>query len=159
MRKFFIAAIAAVAVSFTASNAEAQSDTQDVSFEVQAINTISLTGSPSLVIAAALAGSAPTSVTASGSYAITTNEDNRKITAAIDLAMPSGVTLALLLGAPSGASASSVNLSARAQDAVTGISVLNASGLSVGYTLSATPAAGVVAQDTRTVTFTIVAGA
>jgi len=159
VRKIFIAAIAAGAVSFTASQAEAQSATQNVSYEVQAVNTISVSGSPSLTISAAVAGSAPTSATASGTYAITTNESNQKITAAIDAAMPSGVTLAVLLGAPAGASASSVNLSTTAQNAVTGISTLNASGLSVGYTLSATAAAGVVAQGTRTVTYTIVAGA
>ena len=159
MRKIHIAAIAAVAVSLSATQAQAQSATQDVSFEVQAINSIAFVGSPSLTIVAAVAGSAPTSVSANATYSITTNESNQKITAQIDEDMPSGVTLAVLLGAPAGGAASSVNLSSSAQDAVTGVSALDAAGLSVGYTLSATSAAGVVPQDSRTVTYTIVAGA
>jgi len=162
VRKLYIAAIAAVALSFTSAQAEAQDATQDVTFEVQAINEISLSApTASLTISAANAGSAPTSVVSSGlTYSITTNESNRKIVAEIDAAMPSGVTLAVVLAAPSGGtSAGSVSLSATAQNAVTGISTLNASGLSLTYTLSATSAAGVVASDTRTVTYTIVAGA
>lgn len=134
--------------------------TQDVSFEVQAINQIAFTGSPSLVISTAPAGSAPTSATANATYAITTNETDRKITAQIDSDMPAGTGLAVSLAAPSGAaSAGAVSLSTTAQDAVTGISTINASGLNVTYTLSATAAAGVVPAGTRTVTYTITAGA
>lgn len=138
----------------------AQTATQDVTFEVQAINELSFTGTPSLVISTATAGSAPTSATASATYAITTNQTNRKITAQINSAMPSGVTLSVNLGAPAGAtSAGAVSLGTTAQDVVTGVSTVNASGLSVGYTLSATVAAGVVPSGTRTVTYTITAGA
>jgi hypothetical protein len=156
--RFAIPALALAA--FSAGNAAAQQATQDVSFEVQAINQLAFTGSPSLVISTATAGSAPTSVTANASYAITTNESNRKITASIDGNMPSGTTLSVSLAAPSGgASAGAVSLSTTAQDVVTGVSTANASGLSVTYTLQATAAAGVVAAGTRTVTYTIVAGA
>jgi hypothetical protein len=160
--KLHISKIAAFAVAagFALTGAAfAQQATQEVSFEVQAINEIAFTGSPSLVINSATAGSAPTSATASGSYAITTNESDRKITAAIDTNMPAGTTLAVTLAAPSGgASAGGVVLSTTAQDAVTGISTLNASGLNVSYTLTATAAAGVVAADSRTVTYTVTAG-
>jgi hypothetical protein len=143
-----------------ATPALAQTATQDVSFEVQAISQIAFSGSPSLVISTATAGSAPTSATASGTYAITTNEVDQKITASIDAAMPSGVALLVQLGAPTGGtSAGAVTLSTTAQDVVTGISTLNESGLSAGYTLTATSAAGVVAADSRTVTYTIAAGA
>lgn len=156
--RFAIPAFALVALS--AGNAAAQQATQDVSFEVQAINQLAFTGSPSLVISTATAGSAPTSATANASYAITTNESNRKITAAINSNMPSGTTLSVSLAAPSGgSSAGAVSLSTTAQDVVTGVSTANASGLSVTYTLQATAAAGVVAAGTRTVTYTIVAGA
>ena len=160
MRKIYIAAIVAAVVGLTAGNAQAQSDqaTQVVNFEVQAINSISVFGSPSLTIVAANAGSAPTSVSASGTYAITTNEVNQKVTASIDANMPSGVTLSVLLGSPSGATPTQRNLSSVAQDVLTGVSTLSQSGLSIGYTLSATAAAGVVAADSRTVTYTIVAG-
>lgn len=142
------------------SKAEAQQATQDVTFEVQAINQIAFTGSPSLVISSATAGGAPTSATANASYAITTNETNRKITAEINSALPAGVTLSVSLAAPAGgASAGAVSLGTTAQDVVTGISPVNASGLGVTYTLSATAAAGVVPSGTRTVTYTVTAGA
>jgi hypothetical protein len=154
------AVIAAAAVLVAATAAQAQTATQDVGFEVQAVSQISFSGSPSLVISTATAGSAPTSATASATYAVTTNETGQKITASIDQAMPTGVALKVQLGAPTGASsAGQVTLGTSAQDVVTGISTLNASGLSVGYTLTATSAAGVVSADSRTVTYTITAGA
>lgn len=159
MRRSYLAAIAAAAVTLTATNVQAQSDaTQAVTFEVQAINSISVDGAKSLTIAAAVAGSAPTSATASGSYAITTNQTNTKITAQIEENMPSGLTLSVLLVAPSNGSAVSKNLTTFAEDVVTGITILNESGLGIGYTLAATLAAGVVASDTRTVTYTVVGG-
>lgn len=153
-------AVPALALALaTAGNASAQA-TQDVTFEVQAINQIAFTGSPSLVVSTATAGSAPTSVTAGATYAITTNQTNRKVTAQINSAMPSGVTLTVSLAAPTGgSSAGAVSLGTTAQDVVTGVSTVNQSGLSVTYTLSATAAAGVVASGTRTVTYTITAGA
>lgn len=147
------------AVAITTVSASAQTGTQDVSFEVQAINEIAFTGSPSLVISSATAGSAPTSATANATYAVTTNESSRKITAQINSAMPSGATLSVTLAAPAGGtSAGAVQLSTTAQDVVTGISTLNASGLNVTYGLAATAAAGVIPASTRTVTYTIVAG-
>ncbi len=160
MNKYFIAALA-TAVAVTANTAQAQSNvaTQSVAFEVAAINSISLSGSPSLTINAAVAGSAPTSVTSGGTYSVSTNESNRKITASIGSNMASGVTLSVLLVAPSGASASSRALTSVAQDVVTGIATLDAAGLAVTYTLSATSAAGVIAAGTRTVTYTLMTGA
>ena len=147
-------------VVFSAGKAAAQQATQDVTFEVQAINQIAFTGTPSLVISAATAGGAPTSASANATYAVTTNETNRKITAEINSAMPAGVTLSVSLAAPAGgSSAGAVSLGTTAQDVVTGVSTVNASGLGVTYTLQATSAAGVVASDTRTVTYTITAGA
>ncbi|HEX2091901.1 MAG TPA: hypothetical protein VHG28_05830 [Longimicrobiaceae bacterium] len=155
----YTAAIALL-VPALASTAAAQNGTQSVGYEVQAINQISITGSPSLVISTATAGSAPTSVTGSGSYAITTNQTNKKVTAQIDSNMPSGVTLSVTLAAPSGAtSAGAVTLSTTPVNAVTGISTVNQSGLSVSYQLAATVAAGVVAASSRTVTLTIADGA
>jgi hypothetical protein len=160
MKKIYIAAIIAAVVNLAAPNAEAQSNeaTQIVSFEVQAINSISVSGSPSLTISAANAGSAPTSVTANASFAITTNEVNQKVTASIDSDMPSGVTLSVLLGEPTGANATQQDLSSVAKEVLSGVSTLSESGLSIEYTLAATAAAGVVGADSRTVTYTIIAG-
>ena len=154
------AALALAASAFAAHDASAQTATQLVGYEVTAVSEISVTGSPSLVISDATPGTGLTNATASGTYAITTNESNRKITAEIDSNMPSGVTLSVTLGAPTGGtSTGAVILGTVAQDVVTGVSNVNESGLSIDYGLSATVAAGVVAADSRTVTYTITAGA
>jgi hypothetical protein len=160
MKSFVTIAAATVLAAAFAGSAHAQTATQDVSYEVQAINQLAFSGSPTLTISTATAGSAPTSVNASATYAITTNETNQKVTAQIDSDMPAGVGLSVTLAAPSGGtSAGAVSLSTTAQDVVTGISTVNASGLGVSYTLTATSAAGVVPAGSRTVTYTIVAGA
>jgi hypothetical protein len=130
-----------------------------VTFQVDAINQIAVTGTPSLRITTASAGSAPTTVTASGTWAVTTNQTNAKITASIPSAMPNGLTLSADLGAPAGATGGGVmGLGTTAGDLVTGITKLNATGLTLNYTLDATPVAGVVTSATRVVTFTITGG-
>lgn len=133
---------------------------QTVTFEVDAINQISVAGTPSLVINAAAAGSAPTSVTASGgTWSVTTNQTGAKITASIASAMPTGLTLSANLSAPTGASSAGLKpLGTTSVDLVTGITKLNASGLSLNYQLDATAAAGVVSSTSRVVTFTITGG-
>ncbi|HXT13989.1 MAG TPA: hypothetical protein VN706_00065 [Gemmatimonadaceae bacterium] len=134
--------------------------TQTVTFAVQEINQISASGSPSLTISTATAGSQPTQATATGHYAITTNDSTRKITIALDDTMPTDVTLKATLAAPaaSGASAGALTLTKVAQDAVTGITQVAESNLLISYTLDALVTAGVVNSSTRTVTLTIVAG-
>ena len=73
--------------------------------------------------------------------------------------MPAGVTLSCNLGAPAGASSAGLkSLSTVAVDVVTGITKLNASGLSLSYQLDATSAAGVITSTTRVVTYTITGG-
>jgi hypothetical protein len=155
-----LVATTALLLCFGAAGASAQTATQTASFQVDTIDEISVSGDPAtLVINSATAGSAPNSATnAATSYAVTTNVSNRKITAAIDLAMPSGLTLNVSLAAPSGATSTARNLTATAQDVVTGISTLNESGLTITYTLSATSAAA-PQSGSRTVTYTITAGA
>jgi hypothetical protein len=143
------------------SSAPAQSATQVVTFSVIPINRVAVTGAPApLVINSAVAGQAPTSVSAAGgSYAVTTNEANKKITASVNQALPAGVSLEVSLAAPSGASSpGSVALGTSASDVVTGISSLNAAALPITYRLTAAPTAQVSGAATRTVTFTIVSG-
>lgn len=133
--------------------------TQTVSFEVEGIDQLSVTGSPSLVISSATAGGAPADATANATYAISTNQTDRKITAQMDSDMPAGVTLSASVAAPSGATSTGAQpLSTEAVDVVTGISTLNESGKNITYTLSATSAAGVVPASSREVTYTITAG-
>jgi hypothetical protein len=139
--------------------AAAQSVTQTVTFQIDAINQISLSGSPSLVVNTASAGSDPTTATAAATWAVTTNQSGAKITASIGSNMPAGLTLSVNLAAPAGgSSAGSQSLSTTAVDLVTGITKLAQSALGVTYTLDATPAAGVVSSTTRTVTYTITGG-
>lgn len=159
MKKFWVILLA-VGMCFGFSGMAMASDAanQTVTFEVQSINELSVSGNPAaLVVNAAVAGSAPTAVSDETSkYAITTNETARKITAAIGEAMPAGVTLTINLAAPTGGtSAGAVTLTATGQDVVTAISTLNEIDKMITYGLSATSAAGVVASDTRVVTLTI----
>lgn len=139
--------------------ARAQSATQVVHFQVNAVNQLAVSGSPSLAITTAVAGSGLTSATATGSsYAITTNETNQKITASINQAMPAGVTLEVALGAPLGAaSAGTVQLGTASADVVTGISAIASSALPITYRLNATTQVQ-LGPTARTVTFTIVSG-
>lgn len=156
VRMFALAAVGAL----VSHSAFAQTATQTVTYEVDAINQIAVTGSPSLLINTATAGSAPTSVTSSGNtWSVTTNQSSAKITASIASAMPTGLTLSANLGAPSGASSSGLQaLGTTAVDMVTGITKLNATGLSLSYQLDATATAGVVSSATRVVTYTITGG-
>ena len=154
-----LAAITA-AVMLSATKLAAQTATQTVTFQVDAINQVGVTGSPTLDINTATAGSAPTSVTSSGnSWAVTCNQTGAKITGSIASNMPAGLTLSANLGAPTGATSAGLkSLSTVAVDLVTGITKVNASGLSLTYQLDATTAAGVVTSSTRVVTFTITGG-
>ncbi len=134
---------------------------QTVTFQVDAINEISVSGNPgNLVINTATPGSQPTDDTDnSTNWAVTTNGTNKKMTGDIDANMPANVTLQVNLVAPTGGSSSGdVSLSTTAADLVTSITGVAESALTITYTLSATIAAGVVTQDTRTVTLTLTDG-
>lgn len=149
-----------LAVGLVPAGVRAQTATQTVHFQVNAVNQIAVTGDPSpLVINTATAGSGLTSATSAGtSYAITTNQANQKITASINQGMPEGVTLEVALGAPAGATTTgSVPLGTAGADVVTGITTAASSSLPITYRLSATPQVQ-LGPTVRTVTFTIVAG-
>ena len=147
-------------LALTAAAAQAQTATQTVTFAVNAVNQIAFTGTPSLTITTAVAGSAPTSVTdATSSWAVTTNQTGAKITASIPTVMPTGLTLSANLVAPTGATSAGYQaLSTTGVDLVTVITKLAQGSLGVTYKLDATAAAGVVASATRLVTYTITGG-
>ncbi len=152
--------MSAVLVVAAAVSAQAQTATQDLTINIQAINKISVAGgSHTLTINTATAGQAPDDVSWSTTWAVTTNQSNAKITASIGTDMPTGVTLKANLGAPSasGTSAGDVALDNSSKDVVTGITKLNEAGLSLTYTVSATAAAGVQSVS-KTVTFTVTGG-
>ncbi len=139
----------------------ANSANQTVTIQVSAINEVSVSGNPgALTVDSATAGSQPTAATDSGtSYSITTNGTGKKITGALNSAMPAGTTLSVNLVAPSGGtSAGAVNLTTSTQNLVTGISQVASSGHGITYSLSATVAAGEIASTTRIVTLTLTDG-
>ncbi len=162
MRKISIIVLVAGSLCLLSGIAmAATSATQTVTYEVTAINAITVSGNPAaLTVNAATAGSAPTAVSdATTTYAITTNEIGKKITGAINTNMPAGLTLTVNLVAPTGgSSAGATSLSSVAADLVTGITTLNESAKTITYNLSATSAAGVVGSASKTVTLTIVDG-
>jgi hypothetical protein len=139
----------------------ANTTTQTVTFEVQAIDEIAASGDPgALTVSTATAGAEPDAVTDNTTtYAVTTNGTNKKITGEVDAAMPASTTLEVNLVAPTGgSSAGDVTLTTTAADLVTSVAQRAESGLTVTYTFSATVAAGIVASDTRTVTLTLTDG-
>ena len=156
-RSLYMTAILTVAAALSAS---AQTATQTVTFQVDAINQVAVTGTPTLAITAAVAGGAPTTVTSAGNtWAVTTNQTGAKITASIASNMPTGLTLSANLGAPTGATSAGLkSLSTVAVDVVTGITKLNQSAMTLTYQLDATSAAGVITSTTRVVTYTITGG-
>lgn len=136
------------------------SATQAITYEVLAINELSVSGSPgALVVSTAAAGSPPDdAINASTLYSITTNcgTDAKKITAAIDTAMPDNVSLNITLAAPTGAtSVNEVQLGTSPADVVTNIDAVAESQKTIIYRLSATAAAGVVPNSVKVITLTI----
>jgi hypothetical protein len=133
---------------------------QVVNIQVNPINVISVTGTPSLQISTAVAGDAPNiAVDTSATYAVTTNEDNRKISASIEQPLPPGLHLLVTLAAPTdSASLGERELETTAIDLVTGITRINESNLPIIYKLIATSQAAPV-NTSALVTYTITAGA
>jgi len=131
-----------------------------VTFQVDPVNQIAMSGTPSLLINMAAPGNAPTSVQATGTqWAVTTNQSGAKITASIPSAMPTGITLSAQLTAPTGATSTGLKaLGTTSVDLVSGLTKLNAASLGLTYQLDATAAAGVTASSTRVVTYTITGG-
>ena len=160
MRASLFAPILALTTAVAPMLASAQTATQTVTFAVNAINQISATGSPSVTVTTATAGSQPTDATdASSTWAVTTNQTGAKISASIPTAMPAGLTLSVNLVAPAGATSAGVTaLGTVAVDLVTSITKVAQSGMTATYHLSATAAAGVVGSATKVVTYTISGG-
>jgi hypothetical protein len=161
-RVLFVLIATAAAVGCVYLALATNSDTITVNYEVQAINELAIDATEvTLTINAATAGSQPDDDTdaATAKYAITTNAatDAKKITAAINTAMPSGVTLSVTLAAPTGATSSGVkSLSDTPENVVTAIEMVAESALVITFKLSATVSAGVVASAAKTLTLTLI---
>jgi hypothetical protein len=127
---------------------------------VRAQDAVQFTAAPgSLVINSATAGSPPTAAsTATATYQVKVKANTTKrITAAINSAMPPGVTMTIQLAAPAGAtSAGSVALGTTPQTVVSNVTnKVYSPILAITYTVTATSAAGVIASSNRIVTLTV----
>jgi hypothetical protein len=121
---------------------------------------ITVSGSPAqMTVSAAVAGLAPTAVSNSlTTYSVSnpTGQNTFTITAQINAAMPTNVTLDITLqSAGQGSSAGAVSLTTTAGTVITGIKQ-KVTGATITYQLSATSDAGVVPVQTRVVTFTAI---
>ncbi len=124
-------------------------------------SSVSVSGSPAvlqIVGAAGGAGGLPApAVNNATTYTVKVqNKTVKKITVQLSSNMPPGVTLAISLASPTGASSVPVTLNTTVTDAVTNITNRQAETLPITYTLNATLAAGVVGSQSRTVTFTLI---
>lgn len=123
-----------------------------------AAQQLSVSGSPAaLIIATAVAGSAPASVIdATTTYTARTPSATKQIKVQLDLNMPAFTTLTINMAAIAGAtSMGTLTLTTTAQSAVTNITNTVNETAGITYAFSATPQAGVISQ-ARTVTFTLV---
>lgn len=123
--------------------------------------TVNVSGNPGLLrISTAIGGSQPIAVSnSSTTYTVTTGNPNRlyKITARLSAPMPVGVTLTASLAAPPGATAlGPIILDAIDRDVVLDIPRRTTATQAITYALSATVAAGVIPNSSRTVTLTLV---
>jgi hypothetical protein len=124
--------------------------------------TLTVSGSPAaMVINTAIAGQPPTSKTdGTTTYSVKAGNKNSpiKITGRLNAVMPAGMSLTVTLAATTGATSNgTVTLDATARDLVGDITHTNVRTASITYVISAAPAAGVVAPQSRTVTFTVAA--
>ena len=127
---------------------------QQVSIDVAEIAVMAVHGNISMTINSATAGQNPDPVSAAGSYSITTNKRNRKITAQLDRDMPEGLTLQVRLEHPNSGNLRVSTLSSQSSLLHGGIKPVAKSGLFLDYTVKATVDAK---PDThvRTVTYTV----
>lgn len=131
----------------------ASTDTVTVTFVVQSVRDIDVSGNPGTLTVSP--GGAP-ATDSSTTYSVVTNESNQRISAALDSNMPTGLTLQASLQAPSGATSAGLQtLSTSSANLVTGISNVNQTGLTVTYSLTALVSAATAPAATRIVTYTI----
>ena len=163
MRKLLMGAVLSLGLLVLHSGvASAQtSDTATVTYEVQAVTLLDLTGSASVTIDSGTVGVSLTDDedTSGVTYAITNNAgtDSKKLVGSLSAVPTSPTTLSVNVSAPSGAtSVGYLELTTSAQDLVTGIDNLAATGVGIAFKLHSTVDAGIVSSTNTTFTLTIV---
>lgn len=132
--------------------------TQTITFSIQPITEISISGDPPAFNASqAVAGSGPSDVTDSSTfYSVTSNGTSEQVFASLDSAMPTGTQLCLMASPPTGAvSTGIVMLDVSNQSIVTGITQVAQSNLQLSYVFESTVQAGILPSTTRVVTLTL----
>lgn len=162
MQKQLVSAVLSLcllALGSGVASAQTNTDTNTVTFSVSQVSLVDISGDVTLAVTTGTVGSGLTSGTAATSYAITNNfiASGVKITGSLNTAMPTGTTLKLAVTAPgSGTTTGVVTLTTAAQDLVTGIGAINATGVAMNFTLEALVTAGVIASQAKTLTLTLV---
>lgn len=130
---------------------------QSIIFSIVAGNQMGPISGPSPTFI--LPGSGCHSSTCTNTYAVSTNEMNKKITGSLDANMPSGVTLQVNLSPPDGARSMGIQtLSVTPVDLVIEISMVSEVGLPMVYTFSIEGPMASVTTSSRVVTYTITDG-
>ena len=123
--------------------------------------TVTVGAAPGLLrVNSAVAGAEPLAKTGTSTITVKAAKANKpqKILVQLSVAMPTGLTLSLDMTPPTGATAAgTVALDATARELMGNITNLTNETETLTYTFAATTAAGVVAAQSRTVTFTITA--
>ena len=130
-----------------------------INYEVEPINEVSTNdGSMTMTINSTIAGSGTTQEMDSSTYNITTNcgTDEKKLTAAIDTAMPPNLTLELNVSAPTGASSLGPTVvTDKPTDVVTAIDAVAEQNIVMDMTLTADATADPVSSGFKTLTLTL----
>lgn len=158
MNKYYAITLGTLFFSCNASLAATNVATQTVTFSIDPIAEISVSGDPApLTTTSATAGSNPSdAMETSTFYAVTTNGSSEKVTVAIDSPMPTGTMLCINATPPTGAtSMGDVDLSTSNQNLITGISKVAQANLQITYLFESTVAAGILPSTSRIVTFTL----
>jgi len=154
-----IAVLASLLLLFTGTAFAAGNDTTTINYSVAAINEVNIDDDmETFRISTATAGVQPNAEVAAGSYDITTNgaSNTKKLTAALNGAMPAGTALTMAVTAPTGGtSAGAVTLTALPQDVVTAIDGVAEADIAISYSFSATVAAGVIEETEKTIMVTL----
>ncbi|MFH1452902.1 MAG: hypothetical protein ABIH00_02825 [Armatimonadota bacterium] len=153
--KKLLTALIVIAFLSTAAFA-ATTDTQTVYYEIDPIVNLQFHTDMTLTIDAATAGSQPNTDSTVSTYDLTTNETGKKITGYLNVNMPSSTYLSVNLSPPTGASSlGETTLTTTAQDLVTGIDTLAEPGNNYTVYLNAAVNAGLPADGSRVITFTV----
>ena len=150
--KLLLTAIALTAGMAASASAQGTTSSHTVNFVVQDVNTVLVTGTPSMTVDAGVGPTATATDNSTTFQAVTNSTTPMRVTAELDADMPTGVTLAANPSGP--ASTCQSILSTTPLTVLSGLQTVNATG-TITYTLTAGVSAVAEPAGTRQVTYTI----